>query len=135
MTGVVPEALDRFMRELPKADPHHHHQVSTYEVEKNPNNRVVVVETMHERKALMYKLADAYVALPGGFGTWEELLEALTHQQLGRGETKNMCAVKMTFLTRNKFFAGIHGKVCGWFFVHMCGESLTARGSQWGCSM
>lgn len=38
---------------------------------------------MHERKAMMYDLADAFVALPGGFGTLEELAETLTWRQVG----------------------------------------------------
>ena len=42
-----------------------------------------VVDTMHERKARMAELADGFIALPGGFGTIEELFEALTWQQLG----------------------------------------------------
>jgi uncharacterized protein (TIGR00730 family) len=42
-----------------------------------------VVNSMHERKALMAELADAFVALPGGFGTFEELCEAVTWTQLG----------------------------------------------------
>lgn len=42
-----------------------------------------VVASMHERKALMAELADAFVALPGGLGTFEELLETLTWLQLG----------------------------------------------------
>jgi hypothetical protein len=42
-----------------------------------------VVASMHERKALMASLADGFIALPGGFGTFEELLEALTWTQLG----------------------------------------------------
>lgn len=42
-----------------------------------------VVETMHERKALMESLADAVIALPGGFGTLEELFEIVTWAQLG----------------------------------------------------
>ena len=42
-----------------------------------------VVETMHARKALMAELADAFIALPGGFGTAEEFFEALTWAQLG----------------------------------------------------
>jgi hypothetical protein len=42
-----------------------------------------VVDSMHERKRLMADLADGFVALPGGFGTLEELLEALTWAQLG----------------------------------------------------
>ena len=42
-----------------------------------------VVGSMHERKALMYELADGFVALPGGLGTLEELFEILTWCQLG----------------------------------------------------
>ena len=42
-----------------------------------------VVESMHERKAMMASLADAFVALPGGFGTFEEFCEAVTWTQLG----------------------------------------------------
>jgi len=42
-----------------------------------------VVETMHQRKALMADLADGFVALPGGFGTADELFEVLTWSQLG----------------------------------------------------
>ena len=42
-----------------------------------------VVGSMHERKALMAELADAFVALPGGFGTLEEICEAITWAQLG----------------------------------------------------
>ena len=41
-----------------------------------------VVKTMHERKALMESLSDAFIALPGGFGTLEELVEILTWGQL-----------------------------------------------------
>jgi uncharacterized protein (TIGR00730 family) len=42
-----------------------------------------VVESMHERKALMADLSDGFVALPGGFGTFEEFCEAVTWVQLG----------------------------------------------------
>jgi uncharacterized protein (TIGR00730 family) len=42
-----------------------------------------VVHTMHERKALMADLSDGFVALPGGFGTFEEFCEVLTWSQLG----------------------------------------------------
>jgi uncharacterized protein (TIGR00730 family) len=44
---------------------------------------LLVVETMTERKALMADLADCFVALPGGFGTLDELFEVLTWSQLG----------------------------------------------------
>jgi len=42
-----------------------------------------VVGSMHERKFLMAELSDAFMALPGGYGTWEELFEMLTWSQLG----------------------------------------------------
>ena len=42
-----------------------------------------VVETMHERKAVMADAADAFIMLPGGFGTFEEFFEVLTWTQLG----------------------------------------------------
>ena len=42
-----------------------------------------VVGSMHERKALMAELSDAFIALPGGFGTFEELFEMVTWAQLG----------------------------------------------------
>ncbi|XP_047319851.1 cytokinin riboside 5'-monophosphate phosphoribohydrolase LOG8-like [Impatiens glandulifera] len=44
---------------------------------------VRIVSDMHERKALMEKEADAFIALPGGYGTMEELLEMITWSQLG----------------------------------------------------
>lgn len=47
------------------------------------STRTFVVETMHERKAKIARLADGMVALPGGIGTFEELLECLTWKQLG----------------------------------------------------
>jgi uncharacterized protein (TIGR00730 family) len=45
---------------------------------------LVVTEDMHERKMLMFQRSDAFVALPGGIGTLEELVEQLTWSQLGR---------------------------------------------------
>ena len=44
---------------------------------------LIVVDTMHERKAAMADRADAFVALPGGFGTFDELFEVVTWTQLG----------------------------------------------------
>jgi uncharacterized protein (TIGR00730 family) len=42
-----------------------------------------VVNTMHERKAIMAELSDAFIAMPGGFGTFEEVMEMITWGQLG----------------------------------------------------
>ena len=50
----------------------------------NPSStHTIQVKTMHERKAMIESLADGMVALPGGIGTFEELLECLTWKQLG----------------------------------------------------
>lgn len=49
-------------------------------------DELVVTENMHERKQLMFDRADAFVALPGGVGTLEELVEQLTWSQLGQHE-------------------------------------------------
>jgi uncharacterized protein (TIGR00730 family) len=50
----------------------------------HPNlTELKVVQSMHERKALMAELADAFVAVPGGIGTLEELIEVYTWSQLG----------------------------------------------------
>ncbi len=46
-------------------------------------SELVVVETMHQRKTRMYELSEAFVALPGGFGTLDEMFEMLTWAQLG----------------------------------------------------
>ena len=62
--GVIPEALSRV--ELI------HENVSDMRI----------VKDMHERKALMAELADGFIAMPGGFGTFEELLEIVTWAQL-----------------------------------------------------
>jgi uncharacterized protein (TIGR00730 family) len=45
--------------------------------------RLEVVSTIHQRKARMYELSDGYVALPGGYGTLDELFETLTWAQIG----------------------------------------------------
>ena len=42
-----------------------------------------VVESLHERKALMHQLSDGFIVLPGGFGTLDELMESITWAQLG----------------------------------------------------
>jgi uncharacterized protein (TIGR00730 family) len=47
-------------------------------------NELILTEDMHERKRLMFERSDAFVALPGGVGTLEELVEQLTWVQLGR---------------------------------------------------
>ena len=63
--GVIPHALER------------------KEVAHQGLTALHVVISMHERKAMMGNLSDAFLALPGGFGTMDELFEALTWQQLG----------------------------------------------------
>lgn len=61
--------------------------IPQFMVEQGWNNprstRTIITQTMHERKATICRMADAVVALPGGIGTFEELLECLTWKQLG----------------------------------------------------
>src|ERR1700761_7268297 len=53
------------------------------EVAHQTLTELVVVETMHERKKMMFDRSDAFVVLPGGMGTLDEMLEILTWKQLG----------------------------------------------------
>ncbi|MFZ0426429.1 MAG: TIGR00730 family Rossman fold protein [Xanthobacteraceae bacterium] len=66
VTGIIPEFLTR--KERPKL----------------LSQELIVTRDMHERKRVMFERADAFVALPGGVGTLEELVEQLTWAQLGR---------------------------------------------------
>jgi len=61
-------------------------QLVGWEVAHRGLTRLEVVATMHERKARMFDLSDAFVALPGGFGTLDEMFEMLTWRQLGLGD-------------------------------------------------
>ena len=61
-------------------------QLVNWEVAHRGLSRLEVVGSMHERKARMFDLADAFVALPGGFGTLDEMFEMLTWRQLGIGD-------------------------------------------------
>lgn len=64
VTGIIPEMINEHV-------PH-----------KNISE-LIVVKTMHERKALMYSLSDAFICIPGGVGSLEELLEVFSWQMLG----------------------------------------------------
>lgn len=66
VTGIIPE----FLR--------------TREKPFNGAQELIVTRDMHERKRIMFERSDAFVALPGGVGTLEELVEQLTWAQLGR---------------------------------------------------
>ncbi len=68
VTGIIPGFLSKRERMLTEV------------------NELIVTEDMHERKRLMFERSDAFVALPGGIGTLEELIEQLTWSQLGRHE-------------------------------------------------
>ena len=62
------------------------HALVERELAHNGLTELRVVDSMHERKGLMADLADAFIALPGGYGTFEELLEIVTWAQLGLHE-------------------------------------------------
>jgi uncharacterized protein (TIGR00730 family) len=59
------------------------HSIVEMEAARNELTKLHVVDTMHERKALMSQLSDAFIALPGGLGTFEELFEVWTWAKLG----------------------------------------------------
>jgi uncharacterized protein (TIGR00730 family) len=61
-------------------------QLMRWEVAHTGLTRLEVVANMHERKARMFDLSDAFIALPGGFGTLDEMFEMLTWRQLGLGD-------------------------------------------------
>jgi len=61
-------------------------QLVEWEVAHKDLTRLEIVANMHERKARMFDLADGFVALPGGFGTLDEMFEMLTWRQLGIGD-------------------------------------------------
>jgi uncharacterized protein (TIGR00730 family) len=98
VTGVIPEAL--MEREIG------HPRVSDLRV----------VGSMHERKALMAELADAFVALPGGLGTLEELAEVYTWAQLG------LHAKPLGLLDVEDYFAGLVG-----FLDHAVAEGFVSE--------
>ena len=58
-------------------------RLAAKEIAHSGLTKLHVVSSMHERKALMADLSDAFVAMPGGLGTWEEFFEVLTWSQLG----------------------------------------------------
>ncbi|GAB3733469.1 TIGR00730 family Rossman fold protein [Luteimonas pelagia] len=74
-------------------------QLVGWEVAHRGLTRLEVVDSMHARKARMFDLSDGFVALPGGFGTLDEMFEMLTWRQLGLGDKP--CA----FLDVEGFFA------------------------------
>jgi uncharacterized protein (TIGR00730 family) len=61
-------------------------QLVGWEVAHIGLTRLEVVANMHERKARMFDLSEGFVALPGGFGTLDEMFEMLTWRQLGIGD-------------------------------------------------
>jgi len=75
-----------------------------------------VVSSMHERKALMADLSDAFVALPGGYGTLEEFCEMLTWEQL------NLHRKPCGMLNTGGFFDGLLG-----FFDHQVREGFVTQ--------
>lgn len=74
-------------------------QLVNWEVAHRGVTRLEVVANMHERKARMFDLSGAFIALPGGFGTMDEMFEMLTWRQLGLGDKP--CA----FLDVDGFYA------------------------------
>ena len=80
LMGAIADAVLRAGGEAIGVIPEH---LMTREIAHKQLTKRHVVRSMHERKALMADLSDAFIALPGGFGTLEEFCEVLTWSQLG----------------------------------------------------
>ncbi|KAF1686073.1 TIGR00730 family Rossman fold protein [Pseudoxanthomonas taiwanensis] len=80
-------------------------QLADWEVAHRGLTELEIVGSMHERKMRMFQLSDAFVTLPGGFGTMEEIFEMLTWRQLGI--SNKPCA----FLDIEGFYAPLIGMI------------------------
>jgi uncharacterized protein (TIGR00730 family) len=80
MMGMLADAMLHSGGEVIGVIPQH---LVAREVAHRGVTRLHVVDTMHQRKAMMNELSDAFIAMPGGFGTLEEFFEILTWSQLG----------------------------------------------------
>ena len=80
LMGLVADAClnggGRVTRVMPK-------HLAAKEIAHRNLTELHLVDSMHQRKALMADLSDAFIALPGGYGTWDEFCEVLTWSQLG----------------------------------------------------
>ena len=102
LMGVVADAVLQAGGEVVGVIPE---QLVNWEVAHKGVTRLEVVGSMHERKLRMFDLADGFVALPGGFGTLDEMFEMLTWRQLGIGDKP--CA----FLDVEGFYAPLMGMI------------------------
>lgn len=80
LMGAIADAVLKAGGEAIGVIPEH---LITREIGHKRLTKLHIVHSMHERKALMSDLSDAFIALPGGFGTLEEFFEVLTWSQLG----------------------------------------------------
>ena len=80
LMGVLADSVLRAKGEVVGVIPE---RLMTREIGHQGLTKLHIVHSMHERKALMADLSDAFIALPGGFGTLEEFCEVLTWAQLG----------------------------------------------------
>ncbi len=102
LMGVVADAVLAAGGEVVGVIPE---QLVNWEVAHKSVTRLEVVANMHERKKRMFDLSDGFVALPGGFGTLDEMFEMLTWRQLGIGDKP--CA----FLDVEGFYAPLMGMI------------------------
>jgi len=91
--------------------------VNRYEVAHSDLTKLYVVDGMHERKQKMTELSDAFIALPGGLGTFEEILEIMTWNQLG------FINKPAGFLNSNGFYDKLKD-----FFNHVIRENFIYEG-------
>jgi hypothetical protein len=105
--GVIPESL--YKKEVA-------HQHLT---------KLEIVQNMHQRKALMFELSHACIALPGGIGTFEELFEAFTWSQLGLHHKP--CGLLNTNGYYNPLLASIQHMVTNGFLPQQHAQQLVSH--------
>jgi uncharacterized protein (TIGR00730 family) len=101
MGALADEALARGGRVLGVIP----HSLAERELAHRGLTELVVVDTMHQRKARMFRESDVFIALPGGFGTLDELFEALTERQIGLHDKR------VVLVDHGGFWAGLRAWV------------------------
>ncbi|MDF1695039.1 MAG: TIGR00730 family Rossman fold protein [Saprospiraceae bacterium] len=110
LMGIIADEILRLGGEVVGVIPQH---LVDMEVAHTGLTELIITDTMHERKAIMAERADGFIAMPGGIGTLEEIIEVMTWTQLGLHQKP------IGFLNTNQFYSQLFN-----FFEHMMQEKF-----------
>ena len=110
LMGIIADEILKLGGEVVGVIPQH---LVDMEVAHNGLTELIITKTMHERKAIMAERADGFIAMPGGIGTLEEIIEVMTWTQLGLHQKP------IAFYNVNGFYTQLFS-----FFEHMMAEKL-----------